>query len=88
MPAITPTPAHVIDEATIRALHLINSTAVVDTLARNGYDPRYTYMTNGQEPDAGAEAGGPRRDGALRPGPAGRSGGEAGRRAVSGIHSI
>lgn len=46
MPAIQPTPAHVLDKATIRALHLINSTAVVDTLARNGYDPRYTYMSN------------------------------------------
>ena len=46
MPIIQPTPAHVLDKATIRALHLINSTAVVDTLARNGYDPRYTYMPN------------------------------------------
>lgn len=46
MPVFQPTPAHVLDKATIRALHLINSTAVVDTLARNGYDARYTYMHN------------------------------------------
>lgn len=46
MPPISPTPDHVLDQATVRALHLINSTAVVDTLARNGFDPRYTYMPN------------------------------------------
>ncbi|MDP3768761.1 MAG: hypothetical protein Q8S13_12165, partial [Dehalococcoidia bacterium] len=46
MPIIAPTPAHVLNKTTIRALHKINSTAVVDTLARNGYDPRYTYMHN------------------------------------------
>ena len=32
MPVIQPTPAHALSEATIRALHKINSTAVVDTL--------------------------------------------------------
>ncbi len=46
MPVLQPTPDHVLSQQIVRALHLINSAAVVDTLARNGYDPRYTYMSN------------------------------------------
>ncbi len=53
MPTLAPTPDHVLDKATVRALHLINSTAVVDTLARNGYDPRYVYMPNVRNLTAG-----------------------------------
>jgi regulator of RNase E activity RraA len=43
---IQPTPGHVLDEATRAALRLINSTAVVDTLAHAGYAARYTFMPN------------------------------------------
>ena len=46
MAIIQPTPAHVLDEATRAALRKVNTTAVVDVLARNGYDARYTYMPN------------------------------------------
>lgn len=43
---IQQTPDHVLDEATRIALTKVNTTAVVDVLARNGYDARYTYMPN------------------------------------------
>ena len=46
MTIIQPTPAHVLDDATRAALQRVNTTAVVDVLARNGYDARYTYMPN------------------------------------------
>ena len=46
MAVIQPTPDHVLDEATREALKRVNTTAVVDVLARNGYDARYTYMHN------------------------------------------
>lgn len=46
MAIIEPTPDHVLDSETIAALKLVNSTAVVDILARNGHDPRYVYMAN------------------------------------------
>ena len=44
MATIQPTPDHVLDAATIEKLKTVNSTAVVDILARNGHDPRYVYM--------------------------------------------
>jgi regulator of RNase E activity RraA len=50
---IQPTPPHVLDEATRAALRRVNTTAVVDVLARNGYDARYTYMPNLQTMNAG-----------------------------------
>ena len=43
---VQPTPGHVLDEETRAALRLINSTAVVDTLAHAGYAARYTFMPN------------------------------------------
>ena len=46
MAIIEPTPDHVLDSETISALKLVNSTAVVDILARNGHEPRYVYMAN------------------------------------------
>ncbi len=46
MAIIQPTPDHVLDEATRAALRNVNTTAVVDVLARNGYDARYTYLSN------------------------------------------
>ena len=46
MAVIQPTPAHALDEAARAALRKVNTTAVVDVLARNGYDARYTYMPN------------------------------------------
>lgn len=46
MAIIQPTPDHALDEATRVALSKVNTTAVVDVLARNGYDARYTYMPN------------------------------------------
>ncbi len=46
MAIIQPTPDHVLDSATIEKLKTVNSTAVVDILARNGHDPRYVYMAN------------------------------------------
>ena len=46
MAVIQPTPDHVLDEATREALKRVNTTAVIDVLARNGYDARYTYMFN------------------------------------------
>ena len=53
MAVIQPTPEHVLDEATREALKKVNSTAVVDVLARNGYDARYTYMSNLQTMNPG-----------------------------------
>ncbi len=44
MPNIKPTPSHVLTPETLDALRKVNSTAVVDTLARNGYAPYYVYM--------------------------------------------
>ena len=46
MVIIRETPDHVLDEGVINELKKVNSTAVVDVLARNGYDPRYVYMPN------------------------------------------
>ena len=46
MVIIRETPDHVLDERVINKLKKVNSTAVVDVLARNGYDPRYVYMPN------------------------------------------
>jgi hypothetical protein len=40
------TPAHVLSPETIEALKKVNSTAVIDVLARNGYEPRTIYMEN------------------------------------------
>jgi hypothetical protein len=44
--AVPPTPPHVLPPATIDALRQVNSTAVVDVLARNGFEPRTVYMEN------------------------------------------
>ncbi|MBI4218859.1 MAG: hypothetical protein HY682_01865 [Chloroflexi bacterium] len=44
MPSVTPTPPHVLTPDTLEKLRKVNSTAVVDTLARNGYAPQYVYM--------------------------------------------
>ena len=44
--AVPETPPHVLSEETIEALKKVNSTAVVDVLARNGYEPRTCYMEN------------------------------------------
>ena len=46
MAVIQPTPDHVLDKATIEQLKRVNTTAVVDVLARNGYEPHYVYMPN------------------------------------------
>ena len=46
MTVIQPTPDHVLDQPTREALKRVNTTAVVDVLARNGFDARYTYMPN------------------------------------------
>lgn len=46
MSDIPATPDHVLDPETIEQLKRVNSTAVVDILARNGYEPRYVYMAN------------------------------------------
>ena len=46
MSVIQPTPDHVLDKATIEQLKRVNTTAVVDVLARNGYEPHYVYMPN------------------------------------------
>ena len=46
MAIIQSTPDHVLDSETIAKLKTVNSTAVIDILARNGHDPRYIYMPN------------------------------------------
>ena len=53
MAVIQPTPEHVLDEDTREQLKRVNTTAVVDVLARNGYDARYTYMPNLQTMNPG-----------------------------------
>ena len=53
MAVIQPTPEHVLDEATCAALRRVNTTAVVDVLARNGFDARYTYMPDLQTMNPG-----------------------------------
>jgi regulator of RNase E activity RraA len=53
MAVIQPTPEHVLDEATRAALRRVNTTAVVDVLARNGFDARYTYMPDLQTMNPG-----------------------------------
>ena len=53
MAIVQPTPDHVLDKATREALKRVNTTAVVDVLARNGYDARYTYMPNLQTMNPG-----------------------------------
>ena len=53
MAIVQSTPDHVLDEATREALKRVNTTAVVDVLARNGYDARYTYMPNLQTMNPG-----------------------------------
>lgn len=45
MPRVPSTPAHVLSPETMEKLRKVNSTAVVDTLARNGYAPQYVYMS-------------------------------------------
>ncbi|MDO8628887.1 MAG: hypothetical protein Q7R41_00190, partial [Phycisphaerales bacterium] len=45
MPRVPSTPAHVLSPETMEKLRKVNSTAVVDTLARNGYAPPYVYMS-------------------------------------------
>lgn len=44
MPPVLKTPDHVLDAGTLAKLRKVNSTAVVDTLARNGFAPGYVYM--------------------------------------------
>ena len=46
MPDVPPTPVHVLSEEQLDGLRKINSTAVIDTLARNGYEPHHVYMPN------------------------------------------
>ena len=46
MAVIQPTPDNVLDKATIEQLKRVNTTAVVDVLARTGYEPHYVYMPN------------------------------------------
>ena len=46
MTIISDTPAHVLDQSTINKLKNVNTTAIIDVLARNNYDPRYIYMPN------------------------------------------
>ena len=46
MAVIQATPDHTLDKATIEKLKRVNTTAVVDVLARNGYEPHYVYMPN------------------------------------------
>ena len=53
MAILQPTPDHVLDGETRDALKRVNTTAVVDVLARNGYDARYTYMPNLQTMNPG-----------------------------------
>ncbi len=43
---VTPTPPHTMDAGLRYSLANVNSTAVVDVLARNGHEPRYVYMPN------------------------------------------
>ena len=40
------TPPHVLSPETIEKLKKVNSTAVIDVLARNGYEPHTCYMKN------------------------------------------
>ena len=44
MSIIQPTPSHTLNKKTISKLKKVNTTAVIDVLARNGYDPKYVYM--------------------------------------------
>ena len=44
MPDVPPTPHHVLSQEQMDGLRKINSTAVVDTLARNGFEPHHVYM--------------------------------------------
>ena len=46
MAVIQATPDHTLDKVTIEKLKRVNTTAVVDVLARNGYEPHYVYMPN------------------------------------------
>jgi len=46
MAVIQATPDHTLDKTTIEKLKRVNTTAVVDVLARNGYEPHYVYMPN------------------------------------------
>ena len=46
MSIIKQTPEHTLDKKTIKKLRKVNTTAIVDILARNGYDPKYVYMPN------------------------------------------
>ncbi len=43
---VPPTPDHVLTPELLEGLRKINSTAVVDTLARGGYEPHHVYMPN------------------------------------------
>ena len=53
MPPVMPTPDHVLTPEQMDALRKVNSTAVIDTLARNGYPPQYVYMPGIQNLTAG-----------------------------------
>lgn len=53
MAVVQATPEHVLDETTREALKHVNTTAIVDVLARNGYDARYTYLPNLQTMNPG-----------------------------------
>jgi regulator of RNase E activity RraA len=53
MPDVPPTPDHVLSQQQMDELRKINSTAVVDTLARNGFEPHHVYMPNIRNMTAG-----------------------------------
>lgn len=44
--SVPETPPHVLSPETIEKLKKVNSTAVIDVLARNGYEPHTCYMKN------------------------------------------
>ena len=46
MTIINDTPPQVLDQSTINKLKNVNTTAIIDVMARNNYDPRYVYMPN------------------------------------------
>ncbi|MFL2665060.1 MAG: RraA family protein [Dehalococcoidia bacterium] len=46
MTIIRKTPDHVLGKKIITKLKTVNTTAIVDVLARNDFDPRYIYMPN------------------------------------------
>ena len=46
MTIINDTPPQVLDQSTINKLKNVNTTAIIDVMARYNYDPRYIYMPN------------------------------------------